>query len=43
MKGIRMIGLDKIAGGYLQSLREHEVHQSFAARLLRVAFYVVCK
>lgn len=43
MKGIRMIGLDKVVGGCLQSLREEEVHHSFAARVLKVAFYVVCK
>lgn len=38
-----MIGLDKVTGGYIQSLREREVAQSRKARLLRVAYFILCK
>lgn len=43
MKGIRMIGLDKVISGYMQSLREREVRASLTARLLKVAYIIVCE
>lgn len=43
MKGIRMIGLDRIIARHLHALREREVELSRTARLLKVFFGIVRK